>query len=207
MSRRRRGRRNRKAASGFLVITAALLYFAWAITYNTVVIICMIISGLATLVFGWLGRQETVATTKVAPAPKPTKVYRSRRQQAAQRRSEILRGKIVAGRTRMIGQAGCNSKCQNSRTPRAWCRCPCGGQAHGRARGIGIQVADAVAQVRAKKPKTRQRPRDRAIEPRSTARPIRYRARDGKVYEASATSRQLAELRRQGRLVEVIRRG
>jgi hypothetical protein len=94
-------------------------------------------------------KRQTTATSR------QTKRYQSRAQRQRQRRSEVAQGKVKSGWTKMGAGTKthtCSIKCRDSRMPKRWCRCGCGGQRHGENRRLGTVLASVLPPARPAKP-------------------------------------------------------
>lgn len=161
---------------GFLSVGFAIGWLIcsilWFVTYWGSMIIAAIVMGIITGIVAFIqykreGRVGPVAVPqrKATATPRETKRYQSRAQRARQRRSEVAQGKIRSGWTRGVSSKThtCSIRCRDSRMPKRWCRCGCGGQRHGENRGIGTVIASIS------KPRT-QAPRPAAVRKPAPAR-------------------------------------
>jgi hypothetical protein len=131
----------------------------WFITYWGSMIIAAIIMGIATGIVSYIqykregrvGLEPKRRTTGIRK-PEP-KGYQSRAQKARVRRSEVASGKVKSGWTRMSGSHTCSIRCRDSRMPKRFCRCACGGQRHGEHRNISTQVTAALLRQREAPPR------------------------------------------------------
>lgn len=138
MATRRRGRDKAQAAGGYAMLAAfgATLYL---LGFGAFWVLVSVVGALISVGFavahkrggGDLFEGQVIATTKTLRTPAKPRTYTSARQRAAKKRYDVAQGKIRAGTTRMVGRTGCSSRCQTSRSPKGWCRCPCGGANHG----------------------------------------------------------------------------
>jgi hypothetical protein len=236
MASKRRGRPKLAAAGGWGVISivGAAFYF---IGYGLTAVLVAIGSGLVAGILAALDLKENgadwkrptvVATTKKEPksAPNLTKgqaktlvgtwAYRTK-EAVANGQVRTVNGMKMSGKK-------CGHTCRNSRAPKKFCRCPCGGVQHGSERVIIPTVRTLVQStvIEPRKPKTRPegKPEGKKAKKPTKDKPKKYnpaipagpveqqlvviwKAPDGK-YRRVQTSKATAQImKRDGNLLKV----
>lgn len=194
MNRRRPVRRRTSKKQG---ISTSGAFGLSSLFLGLLAVVGVMLGAVVLVVVGILG---AVVAAIASAASRPPQVVASTKQ----RRNAVAAGRVVSGVTTMAGRTGCNSKCRNSRLPKRFCRCGCGGKTHGELRGP-VAAVRRVAAPRARAPRPaalrKSSPPQRERFHPSQKRAIFYKARDGKEYQTLATPRQVEILRDQKRFV------
>lgn len=224
MVTKRRGAPLRSVSAGWLLLTVVFTLVYWAAN-GVVWLLFGVASALISAGFAYAHyRREGrwgVNQRKAVPVPAhKTPVYKDRRSRVRAKRYAVLHGEVRSGTTKVPMRAkGCSVRCRDSRLPRRFCRCNCGGANHGELRGMSATITAALARqpkpvARRTAPQPQPDGKTKAKVPPAVRIPagapempllVTWKADDGSAMQGRTTRAVAETLRARGRLVKAER--